>query len=118
PTAAALAQAGYQVVGVDVKSEVVEAVNSGLSHIVEPGLDDLLAETVRSGALSAVAAAPVADVYLIAVPTPTGDDEYHTPDLGCVFAAAASIAPVLRPGALVVLESTSPVGATRLMIER
>lgn len=118
PTAAALAAAGHKVIGCDVKASVVEAVRAGRSHIVEPGLDEILQSVVSSGALTAGTEAPEADAYLIAVPTPNGEDEYRTPDLSYVFAAAEAIAPKLRSGALVVLESTSPVGATRDMIAR
>lgn len=118
PTAAALAAAGHRVIGCDVKAEVVTAIGKGESHIIEPGLDDMLRAVVERGDLTAQIEAPEAEVYLIAVPTPTGDDEFRTPDLSYVFAAAEAIAPKLRPGALVVLESTSPVGATRQMIGR
>lgn len=118
PTAAALAAAGHQVIGCDVKQDVVSAIQAGQSHIVEPGLDDMLRTVVERGLLTAQTDAPEAEVYLIAVPTPTGEDEYRTPDLSYVFAAAEAIAPKLSAGALVVLESTSPVGATREMIGR
>jgi UDP-N-acetyl-D-mannosaminuronic acid dehydrogenase len=118
PTAAALAAAGHRVIGVDVNPAVIESVSQGLSHIIEPGLDALLADVVAHGALTVAASPPVADAYLIAAPTPVGQDSLRTPDLTYVFAAAEAIAPVLRRGALIVLESTSPVGATRQMIER
>lgn len=118
PTAAALAAAGHRVIGHDIKPEVIEAVGNGRSHIVEPGLDKLLEAVVGNGALTVDSRAPDADVYLIAVPTPTGEDEFRTPDLSHVFAAVEAIGPMLKPGALVVLESTSPVGATRDMIAR
>lgn len=118
PTAAALARAGSSVIGVDIDQRAVDAVNAAKSHIVEPGLDELLTEVVASGALRADTAMPEADAYLIAVPTPVGHDEYRTPDLSYVFAAGDAVAKVLKPGALVVLESTSPVGATRQLIER
>lgn len=118
PTAAALAAAGHTVIGCDVKAAVVEAVRAGRSHIVEPGLNEILRTVVETGALTAELEVPEAEAYLIAVPTPNGEDEYRTPDLSYVFAAAEAIAPRLRPGALVVLESTSPVGATREMIAR
>ncbi|RZJ95914.1 MAG: UDP-N-acetyl-D-mannosamine dehydrogenase, partial [Brevundimonas sp.] len=118
PTAAALAQAGHSVIGVDVNPRVVEAVNKAQSHIVEPGLDELLEAAVGGGRLSASTEMPTADAYLIAVPTPVGHDDARTPDLSYVFAATQAIAPVLERGALVVLESTSPVGATGQVIER
>ena len=118
PTAAALAQAGHQVVGVDVSETVVAAVQAARSHIIEPGLDALLVDVVHSGRLTASVEMPETEAYLIAVPTPVGHDALRTPDLTYVFAAADAVARALRPGALVVLESTSPVGATRQMIER
>ena len=118
PTAAALAQAGHDVVGVDVNPSVVEAVNAANCHIVEPGLDELLNTAIAGGRLKASTAMPEADAYLIAVPTPVSHDGDRTPDLSYVFAATEAIAPMLRPGAMVVLESTSPVGATRQVIER
>jgi UDP-N-acetyl-D-mannosaminuronic acid dehydrogenase len=118
PTAAALARAGHRVVGVDVNPDVVEAVNLARPHLVEPGLEELLAEVVEKKALSARTDMPEAEAYLIAVPTPVGSDQFRTPDLGYVFAAADAIAARLRSGCLVVLESTSPVGTTRKMIER
>lgn len=118
PTAVALAAAGHRVIGCDVKSEVIAAIGKGESHIVEPGLDDMLRAVVERGNLTAQIEAPEAEVYLIAVPTPNGEDEFRTPDLSYVFAAAEAIVPKLKAGALVVLESTSPVGATRQMIAR
>lgn len=118
PTAAALARAGHRVVGVDVNPDVVEAVNLARPHLVEPGLEELLVEVVEKKALSARTDMPEAEAYLIAVPTPVGHDQFRMPDLEYVFAAADAIAARLRPGCLVVLESTSPVGTTRKMIER
>lgn len=118
PTAAALARAGHRVVGVDINADVVKAVNLARPHLVEPGLEELLTEVVEKKALSAQTEMPEVEAYLIAVPTPVGQDQFRTPDLGYVFAAADAIAAQLRPGCLVVLESTSPVGTTRKMIER
>jgi UDP-N-acetyl-D-mannosaminuronic acid dehydrogenase len=118
PTAVSLAEAGFQVTGVDVDPRVIEAVNGGRAHIVEPGLEDLLHTVVKRGRLTATRQHASADAFLIAVPTPVGHDQYRTPDLTYVFAAADAIAPVLERGALVILESTSPVGTTRRMIER
>lgn len=117
PTAVALANAGHEVIGVDIDARVVDAVNTGESHIVEPGLDEQLAEAIGHGRLSASTQMPCVDAYLIAVPTPVAETN-REPDLSYVFAAAEAIAPKLRRGALVVLESTSPVGATRQMVDR
>ena len=114
PTAAVLAQAGHRVIGVDVNAQVVETVNRGAIHIVEPDLADAVAAAVASGALSAQLCPAAADVFVIAVPTPcrSGGDGIPTPNIDYVLAAARALAPVLRPGNLVLLESTSPVGTT------
>jgi len=118
PTAVSLAEAGFQVTGVDVDPRVIEAVNGGRAHIVEPGLEEALEVVVRKGGLKATRQHVGADAFLIAVPTPVGHDQYRTPDLTYVMAAADALASVLERGNLVILESTSPVGATREMIER
>ena len=114
PTAAVLAKAGHRVIGVDVNAQVVATVNEGRIHIVEPDLDQAVAESVASGSLSAQVTPAPADVFLIAVPTPfrSGADGIPQPNIDYVLAAARAIAPVLRPGNLVLLESTSPVGTT------
>jgi len=114
PTAALLASAGHRVIGVDVNGRVVETVNRGSIHIVEPDLDQAVATAVASGALSAQLKPVAADVFLIAVPTPfrLGATGLPQPNIDHVLAAARAIAPVLRPGNLVLLESTSPVGTT------
>jgi len=119
PTAALLASAGHRVIGVDVNAQVVETVNRGSIHIVEPDLDHAVAAAVASGALTAQSTPASADVYLIAVPTPfrPGSDGIPQPNIDYVLAAARAIAPVLRPGNLVLLESTSPVGTTEQLIE-
>jgi len=114
PTAAVLARAGHRVIGVDVNAQVVATVNQGLIHIVEPDLDQVVADTVASGALRAQLTPVPADVFLIAVPTPfrSGTDGIPKPNIDYVLSAARAIASVLRPGNLVLLESTSPVGTT------
>lgn len=110
PTAALMARSGFQVTGVDVSPHVVETVNSGKVHIEEVDLDGLVQGVVQRGTLRASTEMVPADVYVIAVPTPI--DDAHRPDISYVLSAARSIAPVLAPGALVILESTSPVGTT------
>lgn len=110
PTAAVLASRGVRVLGVDVVQHVVETVNRGDIHIVEPGLERLVKQVVSEGTLRAAAKPEQSDAFLIAVPTPFKGD--HEPDLTFVAAAARAIAPVLKKGDLVVLESTSPVGTT------
>ena len=114
PTAAVLARTGHRVIGVDVNAQVVDTVNQGLIHIVEPDLDQVVSDAVASGALSAQLTPASADVFLIAVPTPfrSGTDGIPQPNIVFVLAAARAVAPVLRPGNLVLLESTSPVGTT------
>ena len=114
PTAAVLANSGHRVVGVDVNPRVVDTVNKGLIHIVEPELDDAVAAAVSSGALSAQLTPSPADVFLIAVPTPFHSEtaDIPIPNIDFVLSAAGSIAPFLRPGNLILLESTSPVGTT------
>ncbi len=114
PTAAVLARAGHRVIGVDVNAEVVATVNQGQIHILEPDLDQAVAHAVASGALTAQLTPATADVFLIAVPTPfrSGTDGIPKPNIDYVLAAARAIAPMLLPGNLVLLESTSPVGTT------
>ena len=114
PTSAVLAKAGHRVIGVDVNAQVVATVNAGRIHIVEPDLDLEVAESVASGFLSAQLTPVPADVFMITVPTPfrSGADGIPQPNIDYVLAAARAIAPVLRPGNLVLLESTSPVGTT------
>lgn len=110
PTAAIFASRGKTVVGVDVDPRVVEAVNDGRVHIVEPDLDAVVKQAVLEGLLRAAAEPETADAYIIAVPTPLG--EQKEPGLSFVKSATYAIAPYLRPGNLVILESTSPVGTT------
>lgn len=110
PTAALIASRGCEVLGVDVNPSVVATLNSGRIHIVEAELDVLLSGAIASGRFRASLQPEAADVFMVAVPTPFKDD--HQADLSCIRAAAANIAPVLKKGDLVILESTSPVGTT------
>jgi UDP-N-acetyl-D-mannosaminuronic acid dehydrogenase len=114
PTAAVIASRGVNVVGVDVKAAVVDRINRGQIHIVEPDLDAVTAQAVKNGHLRASTTPEEADAFVIAVPTPFHD---NTADLAYVWAAARSVAPCLKPGCLVVLESTSPPGTTEKMVE-
>jgi len=116
PTAAVLAMHGADVIGVDVNAATVDAVNRGEVPFVEPDLENAVSGAVSQGRLRAETKTPVADVFIVAVPTPFKDD--HQPDLGYIEAAADGIAPRLRGGELVVLESTSPPGATQHMADR
>ena len=113
PTATLLAAHGHRVIGVDISPRVVDTINAGNIHIVEPELDGLVHKAVSAGRLSATLTPQPADAFIIAVPTPFKDG--HQPDLGYIEAAARAMAPVLVAGNLVILESTSPVGATRQM---
>lgn len=115
PTAAAFASRQKKVVGVDINQHAVDTINSGAIHIVEPDLDALVKTAVDGGFLRAFIRPQPADAFLIAVPTPFMGD--HQPDLKYVESAARAIAPVLKKGDLVILESTSPVGTTELMAE-
>ncbi len=111
PSAALLANRGYRVYGMDVVENVVETINQGNIHIVEPDLDTFVRSAVKSGAFTASTSPHEADVFIIAVPTPfKGDD--HTPDLSYVEQAAEAIVHYVEPGNMVILESTSPVGTT------
>jgi len=116
-TSAVLASRGFTVLGCDLKRDVVDSVNKGESHIEDPGLNKLVAETVTAGRLVAFSAPQPADTFIIAVPTPVRHENNNEPDLAYVFAAGDTIAPVLQRGNLVVLESTSPVGTTRALAE-
>jgi UDP-N-acetyl-D-mannosaminuronic acid dehydrogenase len=113
PTASIMATRGFQVHGVDVNQHAVEVINQGRIHIHEPALDALVKSAVGSGRLKASLTAQPADVFILAVPTPFKGDKQ--PDVSYVEAATRSIAPHVRPGNLVILESTSPVGTTELV---
>ncbi len=115
PTAVVFAQAGKRVIGVDVKEESVERINRGELPFVEAGLEAALKDVVDRGLLSAQLETPAARAYIVSVPTPFKGD--RDPDLSYIEAAARGIAPNLTGGELVVLESTSPPGATEHMGE-
>lgn len=113
PTAAVFASRKKKVIGVDVNHAAVELINKGQIHIVEPDLDMVVHTAVTEGYLRATTSPEAADAFLIAVPTPFKDD--HQPDLSYIESASRAIGPVLKSGDLVILESTSPVGATEQM---
>src|SRR5690554_5709061 len=115
PTAALLANQGYQVLGVDVTPEVVDTINNGNIHIVEPELDAFVAKAVANKNLTASLKAQPADVFILAVPTPFHDG--HVPNIDYVVAATRSIAGVVKASDIVILESTSPVGTTERIEE-
>ena len=114
PTAAVIASRGIKVVGVEINQKAVDTINAGNIHIVEPDLDIVVKSVVSTGNLRATTQVEPAEAFMIAVPTPFkhGEDDSHSPDLSYIESAAKAIAPVLEKGNLVILESTSPVGAT------
>ncbi|MDR6639846.1 UDP-N-acetyl-D-mannosamine dehydrogenase [Paenarthrobacter nitroguajacolicus] len=113
PTAAILATNGMEVIGVDVSPSTVDAVNAGQVPFVEPDLAVHVSGAVSQGRLKATTLTPPAEAYIVAVPTPFRDD--HSADLSYIEAAARGIAPQLQGGELLILESTSPPGATEHM---
>lgn len=115
PTAAILAANGVAVTGVDISPATVTAVNRGRVPFVEPDLAGYVAEAVSAGKLRAVSAPEPADAYIVAVPTPFMEN--HKPDLSYIRSAAEALAPTLRGGELVILESTSPPGTTQRMAD-
>ena len=115
PTAIIAANSGVDVVGVDINPKVVEKINKAELHIIEPGLDVLLTQVIRQGSLRASSVPEEADAFFIVVPTPFKGD--HEPDVSYVESATRSVIPVLKPGDLFVIESTSPIGTTEAMAE-
>ncbi|MEN5386569.1 UDP-N-acetyl-D-mannosamine dehydrogenase [Aliarcobacter skirrowii] len=113
PTAALLANRGYDVHGVDVVKSTVDTINQGKIHIVEPELDTFVKSAVNSGKLKASLKPDFADVFIIAVPTPF--HEGYVPNVDYVVSATKSISPYVKEGNIVILESTSPVGTTELV---
>ncbi|HTV23707.1 MAG TPA: UDP-N-acetyl-D-mannosamine dehydrogenase [Polyangiaceae bacterium] len=113
PTAAILASRGYSVHGVEVDARAAEIINAGRAHIVEPDLDLLVRAAVETKRLAAHPEPAPADIFVLCVPTPVGPG--HAPDLSYVQRATRSLCPVLRPGNLVILESTSPPGTTEMI---
>jgi|TARA_R110002012_G_scaffold8145_2_gene37698 UDP-N-acetyl-D-mannosaminuronic acid dehydrogenase len=121
PTAAMFASRKKKVIGVDVNQHAVDTINRGEIHIVEPELDMIVHAAVTEGYLKATTTPEPADAFLIAVPTPflpiEKEGQIPQPDLKYIEAAAKAVAPVLKSGDLVILESTSPVGTTEQMAQ-
>lgn len=119
PTAAMFASRKKRVIGLDVNKNTVNTINRGEIQVLEPELDVLVNAAVTGGYLRATSVAEATDAFLIAVPTPFKENsgDIPKPDLSYIRAAAMSIAPVLKKGDLVVLESTSPVGTTEQLAE-
>lgn len=114
PTSALIAANNIAVHGVDISQKVVDTINAGKIHIVEPDLDTAVASAVSAGFLHADTIAVSADVYLVVVPTPFKGGS-HEPDISYIQAATESILPLLKQGDLYIIESTSPVGTTERM---
>lgn len=114
PTAIIAAkEGGVDIVGVDINPSVVEQTNAGHLHIIEPGMEEMLQEVVKSGKLHASTTPEVSDAYFMVVPTPFKGN--HEPDVSYVEAATRAVIPLLKEGDLYVIESTSPVGTTEQM---
>ncbi|GAF02024.1 UDP-N-acetyl-D-mannosamine dehydrogenase [Saccharicrinis fermentans] len=114
PTSALIASNGIQVNGTDINTKVVETINKGEIHIIEPELESYVSKAVKKGFLSASTEVRPADVYLVVVPTPFKGGN-HEPDISFVEAATKNIVPLLKEGDLYIIESTSPVGTTEKM---
>lgn len=116
PTAIIAAKEGnVDIVGVDINPSVVEQTNAGHLHIIEPGMEEMLQEVVKSGKLHASTTPEVSDAYFMVVPTPFKGN--HEPDVSYVEAATRAVIPLLKEGDIYVIESTSPVGTTEQMAE-
>ena len=113
PTAALIASRRINVLGVDINENVIETINEGKIHIVEPDLDGLVHKVVSKGYLKADIKPDKSDVFIIAVPTPFREN--HVPDLTYVESATKMILPYLEKENLVIIESTSPIGTTEKM---
>ena len=115
PTAALIASKGFTVRGVDIDQSIVDVVNAGKIHIVEPDLDQLVKNEVKKGSLKANIKPAESDIFIITVPTPFKDN--NEPDLKYVNSAISMIIPFLQKGNLIIIESTSPVGTTMKVSE-
>ena len=114
PTAAVLANKGFQVIGVDVNNEVIKNLKNGQVHIIENGLENLVKKVIKNKNLKFQSEMSCADVFIIAVPTPflKGNNQIPTPNVEFVMKASKEIIKVIKPDNLIILESTSPVGTT------
>ena len=118
PTAALLASKGYMVKGMDINEHAVETINKGEIHIVEPDLDAYVRSAVANGKLKAYSEVQAGDIYIVCVPTPFhADSELPKPNVNYVREAVQSISPHVKGGDIVILESTSPVGTTEMVID-
>jgi UDP-N-acetyl-D-mannosaminuronic acid dehydrogenase len=123
PTAALLANRGYQVHGVDVNQHTIDTINRGEIHIVEPDLDKFVKDAVNNNALTANIEPAISDIFMIAVPTPFHADKLNEatnspiPNVDYIVDAIKKIAPYVKSGNLILLESTSPVGTTDMVAD-
>ena len=115
PTAALIAQSNIKVFGVDINPQIVDTINKGKIHIVEPDLDTAVSNAVKNGYLKAGTVPVEASTYLIVVPTPFKNK--NEPDISFVESATKNIIPLLKEGDLYIIESTSPIGTTEKMAE-
>jgi len=115
PTAALIAKNGTYVHGVDINPDVVETINKGEIHIIEPDLGEAVSQAVSNGFLKASTEATMANTYLVVVPTPFKNN--HEPDISYVESATKNIIPLLKKGDTYIIESTSPVGTTEKMMD-
>ena len=115
PTSALIASHGTNVLGVDINQKVVDTINQGKIHIVEPDLDEIVSNAVSNGFFKASTIPTAADVYLIVVPTPFKGN--HEPDISFLEAATNGVIPLLKKRDLYIIESTSPIGTTKKMEE-
>lgn len=116
PTAIIAAKEGnVDIVGVDINPSVVEQTNAGHLHIIEPGMEEMLQDVVKSGKLHASTKPETSDAYFMVVPTPFKGN--HEPDVSYVEAATRAVIPFLKEGDLYVIESTSPIGTTEMMAD-
>ena len=113
PTSALIASHGTNVLGVDINQKVVDTINAGKIHIIEPELEDIVSNAVKKGNLKASTKPSLSDVFIIVVPTPFKGN--HEPDISFVEAATKEIIPLLKKGDLYIIESTSPIGTTDKM---
>ena len=123
PTAALLANRGYQVHGVDINQHTIDTINRGEIHIVEPELDTFVQSAVQSGSLMADIDPIESEIFMIAVPTPFHTDKLNKitnspiPNVDYIVDATKKLAPYVKSGNLILLESTSPVGTTDMMAD-
>ena len=119
PTASLLAHKGYNILGIDLRENVVDTINKGHIHISEPGLSNFVSSAVKSGRLKAFTKVQKSDIYIICVPTPIIEkNKIPLPNIDYVLQAINSIAPLLKKGDIVIIESTVPVGTTKKVQER